>query len=287
MIYHLSVGSRLASLFATTSAHRVVVYHNITPPQYFQSTNPAVTVQLISGREQLAALAAGTELCIADSDYNAAEARDRGYPNVVVIPPPVNLDRLRPVPATALSPPYALFVGRFAVNKRHDTLIRCLAILAAQGVEMRLVLVGPADDNRPYVDALRGLAERLDVSQRLEMHAGRVSDGHLRELYRRAALFVTASEHEGFCVPLLEAMAFHLPVVARAAAAIPSTLSGAGLLIEGDDPLLMASAIGRILQDEPLRHRLVAAGQARLADFAHGAIKAAVAAALKDVGVTP
>jgi glycosyltransferase involved in cell wall biosynthesis len=287
VLYHLSVGSRLAALFSSLPARKVVVYHNITPPQYFQSTSPAVVLQLVAGRGQLRALAPNTDLCIADSDFNAAEARECGYPHVVVVPPPVDLDRLRPVPATPSSPPYALFVGRFAVNKRHDTLIRSLAVMAAEGRGVRLVLVGPADDNRAYVSALRGLADRLGVSDRVDINAGRVSDGRLRELYRGASLYVTASEHEGFCVPLVEAMAFQLPVVARAAAAIPSTLNGAGVLIDGDDPLLMAAAIGRVLDDVPLRRHLVAAGLRRLEDFARPAIERGLTAALRSAGIGP
>lgn len=287
VVYHLSVGSPLATLFASLPARRVVVYHNITPPRYFESTSPRVVLQLIEGRRQLGELAGRTELCIADSEYNATEARQCGFPTVVVVPPPVDLARLRPVPAAPTTPPYALFVGRFAVNKRHDTLIRCLAVLAADGLPLRLVLVGTAADNRDYVSALRTFAGRLGVSEQLEIHADRISDAGLRRMYRGASLFVTASEHEGFCVPLVEAMSFHLPVVARAAAAIPATLGDAGLLIDGDDPLLMAAVIARVMQDEPLRRRMVASGQQRLAAFAHPVIETQLANALISVGIRP
>jgi glycosyltransferase involved in cell wall biosynthesis len=157
----------------------------------------------------------------------------------------------------------------------------------AEGVDLRLVLVGPADDNRAYVTALRGLAQRLELGDRLDIEAGRVSDGRLRELYRQASLFVTASEHEGFCVPLVEAMAFHLPVVARAAAAIPSTLAGAGLLIDGDDPLLMAAAMGRVLSDGALRAHLTAAGDRRVHELSGERIERALATALHGVGIDP
>ncbi len=287
LLYHLSIGSPLAGVFSSLPVRRVVVYHNITPPEYFESTSPTVALQLVRGRQDLRVLAARTELCIADSEYNAEEARDAGYPLVVVLPPPINLDRLGPVPGTPVHPRYALFVGRFAVNKRHDTLIRCLAVLAAEGLDLRLVLVGPADDNRAYVTALRNLARRLGVDDRLDVHAGRVSDRQLRGFYRGASAFVTASEHEGFCVPLVEAMAFQLPIVARAAAAIPTTVSDAGLLIDGDEPLLMAAAIARVLEDEPLRRQLIAAGRRRLEDFGRSSIQTGLAGALRSAGIEP
>ncbi len=287
VMYHLSVGSSTADLFRAVRARRVVVYHNITPPSYFEDTNPMVRGTLELGREQLTALAPAVALCIADSEYNAAEARAAGYGNVIVIPPPVDLHRLRPQPGAPASPPEVLFVGRFAVNKRHDTLVRALAVLLADGIEVRLVLVGTANDNGPYVAALKALATRLGVSGNVDFRDEHVSDDELRRIYRRAAVFATASEHEGFCVPLVEAMAFYLPIVAREAAAIPDTLAGAGLLIDDDDPLLWAAALRRVLEDDALRAGLIAAGRRRFAAFEPSVIQARLGAALRDLGVNP
>lgn len=287
VFYHLSVGSPMADLFRSLGALRVVVYHNITPPKYFEDTNPMVRGTLELGREQLSALAADVALCIADSEYNAAEARQAGYARVIVIPPPIDLHRLRPRPGTPVTPPVILFVGRFAVNKRHDTLIRALAVLIADGAAVRLALVGAANDNGPYVTALKALAERLGVSDHVEFHDQHVSDDELRRLYQRAAVFATASEHEGFCVPLVEAMAFDLPIVARDAAAIPGTLAGAGLLLDDDDPLLWAAALRRTLEDSALRDGLIAAGRHRFASFEPAVIQERLGAALRDIGVSP
>ena len=287
VMYHLSVGSRMADLFRSVSALRVVVYHNITPARYFEDTNPMVRSTLELGREQLAALAPAVTLLIADSEYNAAEARDAGYGKVIVIPPPVDVYRLRPHPGTPATPPAILFVGRFAVNKRHDTLIRALAVLLADGVDARLILVGAANNNQTYVVALKALATRLGVAGHVDFRDEHVCDDELRRLYQRAAVFATASEHEGFCVPLVEAMAFDLPIVARDAAAIPGTLAGAGLLLDDDDPLLWAAALRRMLGDAALRGGLVTAGRRRFATFEPAAIQEKLGAALRDIGVTP
>ena len=287
VMYHLSVGSWTADLFRNVSARRVVVYHNITPPKYFEDTNAAVRGAVELGRRQLASLAPVVALCIACSEYNAAEAREAGYGNVVVIPPAVDLDRLSPEPGEAASPAEILFVGRFAVNKRHDTLVRALAVLRAEGVDVRLVLTGRAEDNGPYVAALEALAIRLGVSEHVDFRDEHVSDAELRTMYQRAAVFATASEHEGFCVPLIEAMAFDLPIVARRAAAIPDTLAGAGLLIDGDDPLLWAAALGRVLKDRALRAGLIEAGRDRFTAFEPAVIQERLGTALSDLGIVP
>lgn len=287
VMYHLSLGSALAHQLASSPARCVVVYHNITPPHYFEATNPTVVRLLHEGREQLAMLAGRAELCIAVSDFNASDAREAGYARIVVVPPPVDLQRLRPRPSKPQTPPYALFVGRFALNKRHDVLIRALAALAAEGLDLRLVLAGTADDNRAYTAALSRMAARLGVASRLEMHDQRITDDALAHLYACASLFATASDHEGFCVPLLEAMAFDLPIVARDAGAIPDTLAGAGLLLQDDDPLLWAAALRRLLLDSSLAATLVQRGGQRVQDFSHDRVRQRLSDVLRGAGITP
>jgi glycosyltransferase involved in cell wall biosynthesis len=107
------------------------------------------------------------------------------------------------------------------------------------------------------------------------------------DLYAQASVYVSASEHEGFCVPLLEAMAFDLPVVAYAAGAVPDTLRGAGLLLRRKEPLLWAAAINRVLCDAALRTALISAGRRRLADFAPDLVRDGLAEALHSVGIVP
>jgi glycosyltransferase involved in cell wall biosynthesis len=204
------------------------------------------------------------------------------------VPPPIDFDRLHPRPASPRQPPLLLFVGRIAPNKRHDLLLRTLAVLReVHNVDAHLVIAGSAEDTESYLRSLRRLAVTLRINAAVDIIASRVRDRELGGLYRRANVFVSTSEHEGLCVPLLEAMAFSVPVVARAAAAVPETVRDAGLLLRGDDPFVYAEAVGRAVYDLPLRRGLIAAGHRRLADFSESAIETRLAQALRGIGVVP
>jgi glycosyltransferase involved in cell wall biosynthesis len=288
LLYHLSIGSPLARLVESTPARRVIVYHNITPPAFYRGTSPRVVYWLERGERELAHLAPLADLVIGDSTYNLEAPLAAGARRHAVVPPPVDLSRLAPRPSRPAQPPVVLFVGRIAPNKRQEELIRVLAALRATAApEARLVLAGSADDTGGYLAGLRRHAERLGVADAVEIPGRRLTDAELGAHYASAGVFACASDHEGFCIPLLEAMAFSVPVVAHAAGAVPETLGGAGLLVSGRDPLVWAGLVGRVLGDERLRAGLAAAGRRRLADFSEEAITRRLEAALAGIGITP
>ena len=287
VIYHMSIGSPLAMLVARLPAPRVILYHNITPPAYYRATNPRVAQRLESGREELAMLVPRVELCIGVSEFNVEEMRLLGARRSAVVPPRVDLQRLHPRPSQPAQPPLLVFVSRVAPNKRHDDLIRVLAALRATAQpDARLAIVGRFTDTEDYVDALRQLAAGLGVADAVDW-LGRLDDAAVGDLYARAAVYVCASEHEGFCVPLLEAMAFDVPVVAYAAGAVPDTLGGAGIVMRHKDPLAWAAVTDRVVRDATLRTALTAAGRRRLTDFTEDAVKQRLSAALREIGVVP
>jgi glycosyltransferase involved in cell wall biosynthesis len=286
VLYHHSIGSPLSYAVAALRVPVAILYHNITPPAYYRATNPRVAQRLQAGREELAMLAPRVALCAGVSEFNVEEMRLLGARRTAVIPPPVDLRRLRPRPS-APTAPTLLFVSRVAPNKRHDDLVRMLAALRAGAQpEATLSIVGRSTDTEDYVASVQQLARDLGVADAVHW-AGRLDDAGVGDMYARAAVFVCASEHEGFCVPLLEAMAFDVPVVAFAGGAVPDTLDGAGLLLRHKDPLLWAAAVDRVLRDPALRSRMVEAGRRRLGDFAPAAVRARLAAALAGIGVVP
>jgi len=286
VLYHLSIGSAAARLFAAVPSRRCVVYHNITPAAWYRATNPRVTYWLERGREDLARLAPLAELVIGDSTFNLEEARIHGARLLAVVPPPADLQRLRPRPSQPSDPPLILSVGRIAPNKRLEELVRMLAALRATSLPgARLVLAGSADDTEVYVARLHAFARRLGVADAVDLSGRRRDDGEIGDLYASAAVLVSASEHEGFCVPLLEAMAFEVPVVALARGAVPETLDGAGILLDRHDPLLWAAAVARAAGDAGLRACLAAAGRRRLLNFSEAAVERALAAALASAGI--
>jgi glycosyltransferase involved in cell wall biosynthesis len=288
LIYHLSIGSAVAALVERWRGRRVIVYHNITPTRYYAATNQRVAYWLDRGREELRRLAPIVDLVIGVSSYNTADAVQAGARHVAVVPPPIDAARLHPRPSSPSAPPVVLCVGRLAPNKRHDTLLRSLHALRTTAIpHARMVFAGVAHDTETYRDRLIDLADRLGVAGAVDFGGDRVSDRRLGDLYASAAVFATASEHEGFCVPLLEAMAFDVPVVASAEAAIPETVGDAGLLVAERDPLLWAEVLHRAISDPALRHSLIDAGRRRLPEFSDSATERRLAAALAQAGITP
>lgn len=288
VIYRLAIGSHLAARFERLHARRVIVYHNITPAVYYAGANPEVAYWLEKGRDDLRRLAPLSEFVIGDSSYNLAEALEAGAHDGIVIPPAIDLQRLTPQPARGSEPPRVLFVGRVAPNKRHDVLIRAVAALrATTDVDARLVMVGAAADTDRYLKRLADFASALGVESAVTLDGHRQTDERLAGHYTQADVFATASEHEGFCVPAVEAMAFSLPLVAYAAGAVPETIGRAGLLLHTHDPLVWARALERVLSDEALRCSLIEAGRARLADFSVARYRDRLADALQSHGMRP
>jgi glycosyltransferase involved in cell wall biosynthesis len=154
-----------------------------------------------------------------------------------------------------------LCVGRVMPNKRLEDVVRAFAVFQRRlRPRSRLLLVGDTQACPHYADRLRELAAALGV--RDVVFAGHVDDDELSAYYGLADALVSLSEHEGFCVPLLEAMASGVPVLASDAGATAETLGGAGVLLKDRHPELVAELLGRLTLEDPLR-AAVLAGQAR------------------------
>jgi glycosyltransferase involved in cell wall biosynthesis len=276
LVYHSSIGEPMVSAFLRAQPEPIVlVYHNITPAKYFVGVDDTFAELLMLGRFELESLRHRVVLSIAASEFNARELEAIGYEDVHVIPPVVDPFRLlRTVPDAAtvkyldreLAGPLLLFVGQLLPHKRPDLLVQAMHVAGTYlGLDARLLLVG---QNRfaSYADAVAAEIRELNLPN---VHVvGSVEDERLAAMYRRATAFVTVSEHEGFCVPLLESLAFDVPVLAKACAAIPETVGDAGLLLpEWAGAELIAEAIDRIVADASLRDRLVARGRRRLQEL--------------------
>jgi len=270
----------------------VVDYHNLTPLRYFDGWNPVAAWGVAWGRRQLASLAGRAVLGIGDSHYNEAELVAAGYARTTTVPilvPPAWLDvepddavlsRLRTSGASTTW----LFVGRLAPNKaQHDIVKAFAAYRRFHDPGARLLLVGGTSSDA-YELALERFVDRLGLRVAVEI-TGSVTPESLAAHYAAADVFVVCSEHEGFCVPLLEAWHHELPIVAYDSSAVGETLGGAGLLLPTKDPLTVAAAVARVMGDDSLRKALVAAGRARLAEFSLDTTGAALVDALRGVAV--
>lgn len=275
MIYHSSIGEPEVVAFLLERRERLVLlYHNITPAEYFAGIDPAFAQLLACGRTELAMLRDRVEVTLAVSEYNARELEAIGYADVRVSPLPIDLTSLHDLPSdpsiardlSRLKGPLVLFVGQVLPHKRPDLLLQAHHVLSTYLIpEAHLAMLGPVRMER-YRRALQIFV--ADLNFPYVLIPGWLKPEELATFYRHASVFVTMSEHEGVCVPLLEAMSFGVPVVARDRAAISSTMGGAGILLPpGDDPVLAAEAIAIAITDEPLRSELIARGRRRVGDF--------------------
>ncbi len=293
LLYQLSTGSPMADGLARRPEPKLVNYHNITPPALIAPWEPALTAELAEGRRQMGELAAGAELAVADSTFNGQELVAAGYRRVVVVPVLVDLEALA-VPADAgVARRLAavkgggggdwLFVGRLAPNKCQHEVVKAFALYRrCFDAKARLWLVGSSSSAR-YVTALERLVAALDLGGSVAL-TGSVSQAALVSYYRGADVFVCLSQHEGFCVPLLEAMWHRVPVVALASSAVPETLGSAGVLLpEGSGAAVVAAAVDRVLGDGSLRDSLVARGLVRVDEFSLERTRARFAAAIGSV----
>ena len=276
LLYQLSTGSAVADFVRSRPEPKLVNYHNVTTAALFAPWEPHVAVECTEGRRQLQEMAGEVELAIAVSAYNETELRQAGYRETAVAPVLVDLERAdvdadgdtlaRLEQGKRRGGVDWLFVGRVAPHKcQHDVVRALAAYRRLYDPAARLHLVGGAGSGA-YVGMLERYVAALGLGGAVTL-PGSVSAAVLRAYFRSADVFVCLSEHEGFCVPIVEAMRLSVPVVAFGSTAVPETVAGAGVVLEAKDPVTVAAAVSRVLGDSPLRADLVSAGVRRAGDF--------------------
>lgn len=290
LMYHAAIGCSLGDWFAERDEILLLDYHNITPPEYFEAWQPETGLLLAQGRAQLAKLAPRVHLGLADSAYNAQELTDLGCPDTSVVPIFIDPSQWGAIDAAARDHLRGtkrgadwLFVGRVAANKSHHDLICAFAMYRkVYDQHARLWIVGGISSGE-YWHALHRLAERLDVADAVTF-AGSVSQGELGAYFDAADVFVCVSEHEGFCVPLIESMWWQTPVVAFGSSAIPDTVGRGGLVLEHKQPAVVAAAVARVVNDAALRASLIEQGVQRVTNFSPERTAATLLDALRPLG---
>jgi glycosyltransferase involved in cell wall biosynthesis len=288
-IFHYALPSPMTAALATLPGGRVLQYHNITPAHFFAPFSATLFRLSVLGRRDLATLVGHVDLALGDSEYNRQELEAMGFAPTGVFPIAVDLARLtraprRPALEQVLSDGLQnfLFVGRIAPNKKIEDHIR-LGELYKRYVdtEYRFVFVGKTDAVPEYYNTIRALILEYQMPSDRFLFTGPLPDADLAALYRTANAYLSLSEHEGFCVPLLEAMAMDVPVLAYAAGAVPETLGGAGVLFEPKDLEYAAELLGALACDQPFRQAVIDGQRARLAAFNDAAVLAAIERVLR------
>ncbi|MBH3438017.1 glycosyltransferase [Pseudomonas luteola] len=273
LLYSHSMGHDYGKWMIKQSCKKAVVYHNITPANFFPAGSELEHYSQL-GRKQLHEWREQFVAAIGDSHVNSEELKEAGYTNVATLPLLVDPNRLggassQPVFTYPLSSsvPVFLTIGRLVENKRQHFLIDAFwhlcRMLKQDGRPLPYLVIVGGTTSPDYAQALRDHSYKLGLSEYIHQ-PGKCSDEELRWLYQHASQYWCASEHEGFCMPLIEANFFNLPVVSTAHSNIPYTLGEAGLLIDEDSPVHFAAASREILISPDLHRALVTGGQRNL-----------------------
>lgn len=273
-LYQASTNSEELKNFLLDRPEPILLwYHNITPARFFHPFDPAAAMALARAREELGVLAPEVAGAVAASEFNAEELRRLGVPDVCVSPPFLSA-ALDAGPHAGLTDwlrrtkkgTDLLFVGRIVPNKGHVHLLKLLAALRVSvDPSARLFVVGSWGPE-PYMRHLFEVRDRLGIHEGVAF-PGSVTPSRLAAHYQEADLLVCLSEHEGFGLPLVEAMRSGLPVVAYDAAAVGETLGGTGVLVRTVDPLILAEVVGRLAADDASREEIVRRQRERVAEI--------------------
>jgi len=295
LIYHFAMGWQTGlDLLQNTSYRRVVKWHNITPAHFFTNYSWEYEAVCEEGRQQLATIAnLGCDLYLSGSEYNAAEFLAAGAPNErsAVVPPFTHTEQVSSMDADLQSFGYCdgkvnlLTVGRLSPNKGHELLIDAFDIYHREfNPDSRLLILGKdLEKLESYSALLNEKVKQLQLGAAV-VFTGEVSEAELKTYYLISDLLVLASEHEGFCVPLIEAMSRKLPIIACESSAVPSTLGEAGVLLKDRNSRSLATAIDKLIRNERQRFELAQHGRVRYEQlFTRNAIKARFLNAVRPV----
>lgn len=280
IIYHLSTGTKLNFEVADYPGRKIVIYHNVTPPHFFKDNDDFIYKINQWALEGVEYLADKTDYCLAVSDFNEQDLRGFGYECPIdVLPILIPFEDYMKKPDQEIIDAYSndgatniVFTGRIVPNKKQEDVIRAFYCYKKYyNSSARLFLVGSYKEEDEYYQKLKEYVWRLGVKD--VYFTGHIKFNQILAYYRIADAFLCMSEHEGFCVPLVEAMFFNVPIVAYNSTAIPSTLGGSGLLLDDKNPMLVAKAMDTLLNDGELKQKILQNQRERLADFKYEKIK--------------
>jgi glycosyltransferase involved in cell wall biosynthesis len=271
VVYQFATASSMAPWLAGRRETLVVNYHNVTPPELLAPWDPYLALGQQRALADLDVLTARASLAVADSAYNEAQLKEAGFAATAVVPPSAALGReVAPAEPTAArahgSGARWLAVGRVAPNKAVEHALAALTVTRQHGDPGATLRIIGRPVTAAYERALRQQVAALGLRDAVTF-VGYASDAAVADAYASADVLVVTSDHEGFCVPVVEAMAAGLPVVAFDQGAVPEVLGGAGVLVTTRDPYALAQAIADVLADPARQRRIAEAGRHRLAEL--------------------
>lgn len=264
IIYHFAIGSYLTDYFMRAPCRTVLCYHNVTPSAFFSPYDLHVAKGCERGRLQVEMLVPYVDHCLADSEFNKQELVEMGYACPIdVIPIALDpqeyegkidedfYDSLKKAHGSQV-----LFVGRVAPNKCFEDVVRAFHVYKERyDQDACLNLIGSFDPNDPYYQALIKYIKKLGTADVVFM--GSVSFPRLNACYKGSDILLCQSEHEGFCVPLVEAMMHDLPIVGYDCCAVGETMGEGALALSTKDPEIVAGIMNKVITDVALSNRVI------------------------------
>ncbi len=279
LIYHKSTGTDLSFTLDKYNCRKIMIYHNITPPEFFSIYSKESMQLTKKGIDGLIYLKDKIDYCLAVSEFNKKDLIDIGYDcKIDVRPILIPFEDYEMIPDKNIISKYdddwvnIVFVGRIAPNKKQEDLIKSFYYYKKFiNKNSRLFIVGSYNGMNKYYNNLRTYADALEIDD--VYFTGHVKFNEILSYYKLADVFLCMSEHEGFCVPLVEAMHFKVPVIAYNSSAIPDTLNGSGIIVDEKDPVFIAKLIHRMVTDVDLRNEVIKRQTQKLSDFSYDVIK--------------
>lgn len=273
IIYHHSIGSEVTSYAIQHPGPKCLIYHNITPGKFFEPYRPDFAALLEKGRSELKNLSNSFSLAAGDSMFNASELIQTGFENACVVPITISPQKWSHSADSGLMDflndgiANLLFAGRISPNKCQHHLVTAFFNYLSMDPDARLIIVGDFLPSDPYYAHVVDVINKHGLSNNV-MLTGRVNDAELQAYYRTADLFWSMSEHEGFGIPLIEAMWFDVPVLAYKSSAVPETLGDAGIMFNSKEDLVGVAALAKLLiRDQESRSKVLTAQRKRRKDF--------------------
>ncbi len=273
VIYHLSTGTELNKKLNDFSGRKIIRYHNVTPARYFIDYCNSAACLCEKGRKGIKEVRIAADYCLADSEYNKQELLDNGYQcRIDVLPILIPFKNYKKKPNKKIIQKYnddwvnIVFVGRIVPNKKQEDIIKTFFYYKKYiNPKSRLILVGSYSGMERYYIKLCKYVKELELTD--VIFTGHTRFDEVLAYYNVANVFLCMSEHEGFCIPLLEAMFFQIPIVAYSCTGVKETLSYAGLKFEEKNCKVVAEAIHRVITNRELKNKIVDLQNKRLENF--------------------
>jgi glycosyltransferase involved in cell wall biosynthesis len=273
-LFHFALPSPLTQAYVSLPSRKALIYHNITPSLFFEEFSSEMARITTLGRDELKTLVAHVNLALADSEFNRQELVEMGFAHTDVLPLFIDFEKYQKPEDRFTYDFYKdgraniLFTGRIVPNKKIEDLIKVVFYYKKYiSPLIRLIVVGKTTSLPKYYQSLVRLADEFYLKPEEICFTGHIPDEEMFALYKAADVFLSLSEHEGFCLPLIESLVFDLPVIAYDCTAVPFTLDGAGVLIEDKRVEGVAELIDRIVHDSELRARIISGQRQRLLRF--------------------